>query len=143
MSEIAPCITVETLEEYKATIERIKPFARRVHIDVSDGQFAPVLMVAPEQLYWQPDWTVDIHAMVMQPKDYVDKLITLRPNLITFHSSHRGIIRLCPKITFNDNIKGHIESPFSMNFVFEKHLRTACPCPPFGGEVRPSRKLRI
>lgn len=86
MSVIAPSITVETEDQYKASIERIQPFADRVHIDISDGQFAPVFMLGVDKLWWPKEWTVDIHAMVMQPADYVDSLIALKPNLITFHA---------------------------------------------------------
>ena len=86
MSEIAPTITVSTIEEYQATIDRIKPFAKRVHIDISDGQFAPVEMVSVDQIFWPSEWVVDVHAMVKQPLDYVGKLIALKPNSITFHA---------------------------------------------------------
>ena len=85
-SVIAPSITVETDEEYKASIDRIQPFAQRVHIDISDGEFAPIFLVGPEKLWWPREWTIDIHAMVMHPDQYVDKLISLKPNLITFHA---------------------------------------------------------
>ncbi|PKL31059.1 hypothetical protein CVV43_04305 [Candidatus Saccharibacteria bacterium HGW-Saccharibacteria-1] len=85
MSEIAPCITVETEEEFRSSVERLTPFAERVHIDISDGEFSPVFMVGVNSLWWPKEWTVDIHAMVMRPAEYVDKLIALKPNLITFH----------------------------------------------------------
>jgi len=86
MSIIAPCLTVETDEQYKATIERYKPFAQRVQIDISDGEFAPVFLVGPEKLWWPKEWIIDIHAMVSHPADYVDKLIALKPHLIIFHA---------------------------------------------------------
>lgn len=82
---IAPSITVETEDQYRSSVDRIKPFAERVHIDISDGAFAPVFLVEPEKLWWPAEWTVDIHAMVMQPADYVDRLVALKPNLIIFH----------------------------------------------------------
>lgn len=85
MSEIAPCITVETEEEFRASVERLTPFAERVHIDISDGEFSPVFMVGVNSLWWPKEWTVDVHAMVMRPAEYVDNLIALKPNLITFH----------------------------------------------------------
>jgi ribulose-phosphate 3-epimerase len=85
MSEIAPTITVSSIEDFKATIDRIQPFAKRVHIDISDGQFAPVQMVSVDDIYWPKEWTVDVHAMVKNPLDYVGKLIAMKPNLITFH----------------------------------------------------------
>ena len=86
MSIIAPAITVETEDQYKTSIDRIKSFAQRVHVDISDGEFAPVFLVEPAKLWWPKEWIVDIHAMVMHPMDYVDKLISLKPHLITFHA---------------------------------------------------------
>ncbi len=86
MSEIAPCITVETEYEFEAVVEKIKPFAQRVQIDISDGEFAPAFLLGPEKIWWPQGWTVDIHAMVSHPLDYVDKLIALKPHLIIFHA---------------------------------------------------------
>lgn len=83
---IVPSITVGTDEEYKASIDRIASFAKYVHIDLSDGDFAPVFLVEPEKLWWPQDWTVDIHAMVRHPSDYLDRLISFKPRLIVFHA---------------------------------------------------------
>lgn len=85
MSVIAPCITVETAEDYKASVERLHPFAQRVHIDISDGEFAPTFLIGEAQIWWPKEWIVDIHAMVARPAEHVDGLIALRPSLITFH----------------------------------------------------------
>jgi len=85
MSVIAPSITVETEDQFKASIEKFKPFASRVHIDISDGEFAPVLLYSVENLWWPREWIVDIHAMVSRPADYIDRLIALGPHLITIH----------------------------------------------------------
>ena len=52
MSVIAPTITVETTDEFKAAVERLTPFAQRVHIDVSDGEFAPTFLLGEAQLWW-------------------------------------------------------------------------------------------
>ena len=90
MAEIAPCITVETEEQYAAAVEKLKPFAQRVHIDTSDGDFAPTFLTPPEKMWWPPNWKVDIHAMVQHPEEYVDRLIALKPNLITFHAEALG-----------------------------------------------------
>ena len=86
MSIVAPCITVETEDQYKSAIDRYKPFAQRVQVDVSDGEFAPVFLLEPERLWWPQEWIVDIHAMVSHPADYIDKLISLKPHLIIFHA---------------------------------------------------------
>ena len=90
MAVIAPCITVETDEQYKEAVQRLKPFAQRVHIDTSDGEFAPTFLTPPEKMWWPENWQVDIHAMVQRPAEYVDRLIALKPNQITFHAEADG-----------------------------------------------------
>ncbi|HEV7951975.1 MAG TPA: hypothetical protein VGO98_01230 [Candidatus Saccharimonadales bacterium] len=86
MCVIAPTITAETAEDYKAQIERVHTFAERVHIDISDGEFAPSFLVGAAQIWWPQDWTVDIHAMVARPSDHLDTLVSLKPNMIIFHA---------------------------------------------------------
>lgn len=85
MTVVAPCITVETEDDYKATVERLHPFAQRVHIDLMDGQFAPTFSVGVNQIWWPQEWIVDIHAMVTNPSQYVDALIQLKPHTVIFH----------------------------------------------------------
>jgi len=75
----------ETPEEYKAMIERLHPFAERVHIDISDGEFAPAFLLGEAQIWWPKEWIVDIHAMVARPAEHLLALIALKPHLITFH----------------------------------------------------------
>ncbi len=86
MAAIAPCITVENDDMYKEAIQRIAPFAERVHIDIADGEFAPTFLVSEERIYWQQNWHADVHAMVARPSEYVDKLIALKPSLVIFHA---------------------------------------------------------
>lgn len=83
--QIVPCITVETEDEYKAMVERLAPFATRVHIDIMDGEFAPTKSIPVDKIWWPQEWTVDIHAMVARPSEYVDALIQMRPTTVIFH----------------------------------------------------------
>jgi len=85
MSVIAPTITVETAEEYGAYVQRLQSFAQRVHIDLSDGEFAPTFLLGEAQIWWPKEWTVDIHAMVARPIEHLPALLALKPNLIIFH----------------------------------------------------------
>ena len=85
MSVIAPCITVESADQYQAAVERLHPFAQRIHVDIADGEFAPTFLMSDAQVWWPKEWTVDIHAMVARPTEYVDRLIALKPNTIIFH----------------------------------------------------------
>jgi len=86
MAIIAPTILSETAEDYKASVERLTPFAQRVHIDISDGEFAPNFLLPAGQLYWPANWQVDIHAMVARPSEHVAQLIAIKPSLIIVHA---------------------------------------------------------
>lgn len=86
MSVIVPTITVETVDDFKVASERIAPFAQRIHIDISDGEFAPTFLLTEDQLYWPSQWEVDIHAMVNRPSEHLEKLIALKPSLIVIHA---------------------------------------------------------
>lgn len=86
MAEIVPTVLSKTPEEYKAIIERLSSFARRVHIDLADGEFAPTRTVEPSEIWWPQEWTVDIHAMVARPSEYVEALIQMHPATVIFHA---------------------------------------------------------
>ena len=86
MSIIAPAILATNLEEYKAQVEAIFPFAERVHIDVTDGEFAPNLTLPETQIWWPQEWKVDIHMMVARPSEHIETIIQLNPNMVIFHA---------------------------------------------------------
>jgi len=86
MSVIAPTILAETPDDYKASVERLNGFAKRVHIDISDGEFAPTFTVGAAQVWWPQEWVVDIHAMVARPSEHLETLLSLKPHLIVFHA---------------------------------------------------------
>ena len=85
MGVVVPCVTAATADEYKASLERIHTFAQRIHVDLSDGIFAPTKLLAPEQIWWPQGWEVDIHVMAEQPSLYLPALIALHPHMITLH----------------------------------------------------------
>lgn len=86
MTRIVPCITVESEDDYKAAVERLSPFATRVHIDIMDGEFAPTKSIPVDKIWWPQEWTVDIHAMVARPSQYIQALIQMRPATVIFHA---------------------------------------------------------
>lgn len=86
MAAIVPTILCETEDDYKATIERLHPFTQRVHIDLTDGEFAPTFTVGVNQIWWPQEWVVDIHAMVAHPSQYVDALVQMKPATVIFHA---------------------------------------------------------
>lgn len=89
-SVIVPAILAENARQYKEQVDRITGFAERVHIDLTDGEFAPTVTVGIPELWAPEGWTIDIHAMVNKLDEYVPKLITLRPHLIIIHAEAEG-----------------------------------------------------
>ena len=89
-SVIAPAILAENAQQYKEQVDRITGFAERVHIDLTDGEFAPTVTVGIPELWAPEGWTIDIHAMVNKLDEYVPKLIALRPHLIIIHAEAEG-----------------------------------------------------
>lgn len=86
MSIVSPALLAESADEYKAQVERLFAFADRVHIDVTDGEFAPSFTISPAQIWWPDKWTADIHAMVARPSEYLETLISLKPHMIVLHA---------------------------------------------------------
>lgn len=86
MAQIVPAITVETVDQFRAESEKISTFARRVHIDISDGEFASTFLLGEDQLYWPSGWQVDIHAMVARPSEHLARILQLKPNLVILHA---------------------------------------------------------
>ena len=86
MSQIVPTIMAETVDQLRDATVKLQPFARRVHIDISDGEFAPTFLLTPAQLFWPQGWEVDIHAMVMRPSEYIAQFIQLKPSLVILHA---------------------------------------------------------
>jgi len=86
MAVIVPTITVETTDQFLEASQRIAPFVQRVHIDLSDGEFAPTFLLAEDQIYWPSEWEIDIHAMVARPSEHLEKLIAMKPSLIVIHA---------------------------------------------------------
>lgn len=86
MPVIAPAITEESADAYKAQVERLHEFTKRAHIDLCDGEFAPTFTVGAAQLWWPQEWVVDIHAMVARPSEHLESLVSLKPHMIIFHA---------------------------------------------------------
>ncbi len=86
MSVIVPTIMAETVDQLREATVRIQPFARRVHIDISDGEFAPTFLLNESQLFWPEGWEVDIHAMVARPSEHMTEFLRLKPSMVILHA---------------------------------------------------------
>lgn len=86
MTVVVPAILADSADAYKQQVERLDGIVSRVHIDITDGEFAPTFTVSAAQVWWPQEWTVDIHAMVARPSEHIEALIALKPQTLIFHA---------------------------------------------------------
>jgi ribulose-phosphate 3-epimerase len=86
MNIICPTITAYDPHEYRAQMERIVPFAKRIHIDLMDGDFAPTKSPGLEQVWWPHEIQADIHLMYRRPMDHLEQLLKLKPRMVVIHN---------------------------------------------------------
>lgn len=86
MPVIAPAVLAESIDQFKEKMDILAPFTERVHIDITDGEFAPTFTIGEADTWWPTEWLADIHAMVARPSEHVQALVARKPNLIIFHA---------------------------------------------------------
>ncbi len=86
MSVICPTVTAYTPTEYVEQLRRITPFAKRVHIDLMDGHFAPSTSPTMNEILLPHDVEVDIHLMYQEPMTVLDRLIHMKPHMVVIHN---------------------------------------------------------
>lgn len=90
MIDICPTITAENADEYKKQMEMVEPFAGRIHVDVSDGKFAPRKLIELDQIWWRGDRTIDLHVMYQWPTIRREVILALSPRLVIVHAEAEG-----------------------------------------------------
>lgn len=87
---ITPTVLAETADAYRVQVERIATFATRLHIDLSDGDFAPSKTIAPDEVWWPGGVRADLHVMYRKPFEHTELLLDLAPQLIIVHAEAEG-----------------------------------------------------
>jgi ribulose-phosphate 3-epimerase len=85
MASVSVTINSNTPADFAARMERIKPFAKRIHVDLSDGVFTDNKTIGAAQVY---DWdgvTMDLHLMLEHPMSQIETVISLNPSLVVCH----------------------------------------------------------
>ncbi len=89
MSIICPTVTTNDVSAYGPQVEKVATFAKRIHIDVADDDFARAL-VPIEKVWWPQGLVVDIHAMYKRPLEHIETLVSLAPSLVVIHAEAEG-----------------------------------------------------
>jgi ribulose-phosphate 3-epimerase len=97
MAIVCPTVTAFDLKQYEVQLNRLAPFAKRIHIDLMDGKFAPTKSPDLQDIHLLDGVVNDIHLMYAKPHDYLDQLIKLKPHLVVVHYEadlqHRQFVR--------------------------------------------------
>lgn len=83
---IVPTVTAYDTHEYRQQMDRITPFAKRVHIDLMDGVFAPSQSPDIERVWWPHELAADIHLMYRNPMDYLRQILHVKPHMVVVHN---------------------------------------------------------
>jgi ribulose-phosphate 3-epimerase len=83
---ICPTITAYDTDEYRQQINNVKGFAKRIHIDLMDGEFASTKSPALHEVWWPHELKADIHLMYQRPMEHLEQLIRLKPRMVIVHN---------------------------------------------------------
>lgn len=86
MPQIVPAILTTDPNTYKQKMELYQPFAKRVHVDIADGTFAPSKTIPLTNVWWPQGMAIDVHLMVARPSEHLPVILKLRPSLCIFHA---------------------------------------------------------
>jgi ribulose-phosphate 3-epimerase len=87
---ICPTITAHDSDEYRKQMQRIAPFATRIHIDLADGIFTPVKLLPVDQVWWPGGVRADLHVMYKQPFKHTKMYLSLAPQMVIVHAEAEG-----------------------------------------------------
>lgn len=90
MAEICPTVTAENTHQYREQIERLAPFATRVHLDFMDGELAPTKSPDLKHAWWPHTMHVDIHVIYKDPMKHIKTLVKLNPRMVIVHAEAEG-----------------------------------------------------
>lgn len=90
MVKVVPTILATTIDDYETRLKRVLPFAKRIHIDISDGKFTDTTTIGIGQVECDEGLVVDLHLMVSDPERAVKAVVELKPSLVIIHFESDG-----------------------------------------------------
>jgi ribulose-phosphate 3-epimerase len=90
MAVVAPSVTAPDAAAYRAEMANAAQFAKRVHVDFSDGEFAPIKLINLAQAYWPDEMLADLHLMYKHPTDYFETAVSLKPHMVIVQAEASG-----------------------------------------------------
>lgn len=102
MTIVEPTITTNDTSIYEIRMDDFLKYASRIHIDITDGKFAPSQTINLNQLYWlkpeERSAKIDLHLMMANPLDWLDQIVSLGPDKVILHAESNDAASKLPKI---------------------------------------------
>lgn len=102
MAIVTPAVLAENPHNFREQIERVEPFAKRVHLDFMDGIFTPTKSLEIKQAWRLSNIETDMHVMYKNPAEFIDDIIAINPNLVILHAEAEGNF-----IAFAERLRKH------------------------------------
>ncbi|MBR3366070.1 hypothetical protein IKG48_03065 [Candidatus Saccharibacteria bacterium] len=83
---IVPTILAADKNQFATFVAAYQGFAKRVQIDITDGQLAPTLTLPETEAVVPEGWQADYHMMVARPSEHMQNILALKPHLCIFHA---------------------------------------------------------
>lgn len=90
MPVICPTVMANEPHELREQLERLSGFAKRVHIDLTDGVFAPTRLIDIDKIWWPEGVKCDLHMMYETVFPFLDTIVSLKPSLVILHAESVG-----------------------------------------------------
>ena len=126
--KILPSIASANQLHLQDEMDRVKGH-KYLHIDIEDGNFLPNItfgMKTIKSIMNLNSFTYDVHLLVTNPLDYLDELIALKPEAISFHiEAHEYPLVLLNKIRQNGIKAGlafNFKTDLKQSLIFSKSL---------------------
>ncbi len=123
--KVAPSILTANFIDLRKDIESIEKDADLLHVDIMDGHFVPNISFGPamvEQISKITDLPLDIHLMVTNPLDWLDKVAFPSTEFITVHAEADRFAESLKRIRFINKKAGICIKPNTPLSVIEPYL---------------------
>jgi ribulose-phosphate 3-epimerase len=137
MSVICPTITTGDPHVYREQLEIIASYTDGVHLDFSDGIFAPSELLPIDEAWRSDDLITHAHIMYQKPLEVIDDIIHLEADLVILHAESDDVkkclqalrengtrtgIALLPETSVSDLQELEIDDLFDHVLIFGGHL---------------------